>query len=922
MVPNIVTAILLIIYLALAWAAGSFIGASGAQLWVLRAGLSIIGIVAAALFLWFERKLKHDCLMNGPNAPFFSELDALLNHAAKGLRGKGFRALASLPIVYVIGESNTAKTSILQHCGVQPELLAGEPERDEQIAATSTVNIWLAGDTVLIEAGGKLATDATLWRYLLERTQPNSASASLTSTSKQPSRAILVCFDCEHLAGATEAVASSAKRLSARLREAAQTLGASLPVYVLFTKLDRVAHFAEFVANLSQEESAQVLGATLSRTQIGKSLLAEDTEANISEALDQVIYSLADKRLEYLERETTAEKLPSIYEFPRELRKLRHQIVQLLAALSRPAQENTSCFLRGFYFSGVRAVTVSETVTPPKVSAAAAASVAAATRMFNMEDLQALSEPASGPVVQSRRVPEWSFLPNLFNEVIMRDHSALDASKRSRSVERMRAALLGFAAAFLLIATGLLAASFLWNRALEQNVLAGVQALQGTPEPAADQLASVEQLQSLENLRASLIQLEKYQEDGLSIRKRLGLYAGNRIYPDARQIYFENFGKLLLHPVQLAMVQSLARLPAAATPSDEFGAPYRTLKAYLITTSDPDKSTTDFLAPALLEQWTNGQQVNDDRAALARKQFEFYSVQLASANPLPSEADAATVAHARQYLGQFNGIERVYQSMLAEAARNNASIEFNRQYPGSAQVVTETHAVPAAFTRSGFAAMQDAIANPDRFYGAEEWVLGQASAVNMSKEKLQAQLRTRYATEYLNQWRSFLRSATMAHYGSANDAANKLRMLSGNRSPLMQLFWVAATNTNVDLPGSAKSFDAVQRVASGATEDHPIGPGAQSYMTALNMLQGALSALAAAPDAIADSGPLNSALVAAGTARSSVGQVAQGFLIDSEGHIDSQVRKLMEDPIVSAESLVRRLVQQQAEKQRLSAEKQ
>src|SRR4029077_8753 len=144
-------------------------------------------------------------------------------------------------------------------------------------------------------------------------------------------------------------------------------------------------------------------------------------------------------------------------------------------------------------------------------------------------------------------------------------------------------------------------------------------------------------------------------------------------------------------------------------------------------------------------------------------------VQLASANPLPSEADAATVAHARQYLGQFNGIERVYQSMLAEAARNNASIEFNRQYPGSAQVVTETHAVPAAFTRSGFAAMQDAIANPDRFYGAEEWVLGQASAVNMSKEKLQAQLRTRYATEYLNQWRSFLRSATMAHYGSAND---------------------------------------------------------------------------------------------------------------------------------------------------------
>jgi type VI protein secretion system component VasK len=187
---------------------------------------------------------------------------------------------------------------------------------------------------------------------------------------------------------------------------------------------------------------------------------------------------------------------------------------------------------------------------------------------------------------------------------------------------------------------------------------------------------------------------------------------------------------------------------------------------------------------------------------------------------------------------------------------------------------------------------------------------------------MQAQLRTRYGNEYLNQWRGFLRSATLAHYGSANDAASKLRVLSGNRSPLMQLFWVAAVNTNVDLPGSAKSFDAVQRVASGATADNPIGLGAQSYMTALNMLQGSISAVAATPDTLDNSGPLNSALVAAGNARSSVGQVAQGFLIDDEGHLDSQVRKLMEDPVVSAESLVRRLLQQQAERQKQSSEKQ
>jgi type VI secretion system protein ImpL len=253
--------------------------------------------------------------------------------------------------------------------------------------------------------------------------------------------------------------------------------------------------------------------------------------------------------------------------------------------------------------------------------------------------------------------------------------------------------------------------------------------------------------------------------------------------------------------------------------------------------------------------------------------------------------------------------------MLADAARKNSGIDFNRQYPGSAQVVADTHVIPGAYTRGGFVVMQEAFKNPDRYYGAEEWVLGEASSINLPKEKIQEDLRNRYATEYLNHWRTFLRSANVVRYGSANDAANKLRLLSGNRSPLMELFWVAANNTNVDLPGSAKSFDAVQRVAGGATEDHPIGPGAQLYMSSINTLQGALSAVAATPEGMDDTGSMNSALIAAGNARSSVGQIAQGFLIDSEGHMDSQVRKLMEDPVVSAESLVRRLVQLQAQRQ-------
>jgi len=916
MVANIVTAVLLIVYLALAWFAGTLIGLNGARLWVLRIALAIIGFVAAGLFLWFERKLKRDRLMSGPNAGFVTEIDSLLQAAAAKLREKNIPVLSGLPIVYVLGESNTAKTSVLQYCGLEPELLAGEPEREGQIAATSTVNVWLARDTLFIEAGGGFTNDPVLWKYLLEKTQPDVLSSSI-SRELLPARAIVVCCDCEKLAASSEANVASGKKLSARLCEAAETLGASLPVYVLFTKLDRVSHFAEFVGNLSQQEAAQVLGATLPRTEVGEALLTHDEEGTISAAFDQIIYALADKRIDYLQRETATSKFPSIYEFPREVRKLRQHVVQFLMEIACPGQWDASCFLRGFYFSGVRAVIISETVTP-KVTAAAAASVAAATRMFNAEDLNALTQGGSSgaPVVQTRKVPEWTFLPRLFSEVILSDKSALAVSTRGRNVEQCRAALLAAVAVVFFIIAGMFAFSFLQNRALEQRILGAALSLQASSDLPTGQIASTDQLKQLDTLRQMLLQLEDSARNGPALRQRFELYAGDRIYPDARQIYFNGFGKLLLHPAQTSILQKLSALPATPAPTGEFGESYNALKAYLITTTNHDKSSADFLVPALLNSWSSSQDVDDERQNLARRQLDYYSAQLATSDPLSSQADSDTVQHARQYLRQFNGAEQIYQSMLAAAARKSPDINFNRRYPESAQVLTETHSVPGAYTRGGFVVMQDAINNPDKYYGAEEWVLGEASAINLPKDKLQEDVRDRYTREYLNHWREFLRSATVARYASANDAANKLRIISGNRSPLMLLFWIAADNTSVDLPGPAKSFDSVQRVANGATEDHPIGTGAQLYMTELNALQGALSAVAATPEALTDSsGPINAALVAAGAARSGVGQVAQGFMIDSEGHIDSQVRKLMEDPVVSAESLVRRLVQQQAERQ-------
>jgi type VI secretion system protein ImpL len=178
-----------------------------------------------------------------------------------------------------------------------------------------------------------------------------------------------VCFDCETFVrtGSADAVVAGARGLHARLSEISQALGINLPVYVLFTRTDRLPFFNEYVRNLSNEEATQVLGATLPMAERSSGVYAEQQGQRLSAAFNDLYYSLCDKRPEFLAREHDGEKLPGIYEFPREFRKLRGAMVQFLVDLARPSQLTTGPFLRGFYFSGVRPVFVNE-VAPAVVA--------------------------------------------------------------------------------------------------------------------------------------------------------------------------------------------------------------------------------------------------------------------------------------------------------------------------------------------------------------------------------------------------------------------------------------------------------------------------------------------------------------------------------------------------------------------------
>jgi type VI secretion system protein ImpL len=469
----------------------------------------------------------------------------------------------------------------------------------------------------------------------------------------------------------------------------------------------------------------------------------------------------------------------------------------------------------------------------------------------------------------------------------------------STRIQTARRSLLAAAACASLLSTIAFTVSWAQNRSLEAGALA---AARGLSHDSVQGAASLDLLQRLDTLRDSLQRLADYRNDGAPLSFRWGLYRGNALYPELRRIYFDQFRTLLFAETQTRLLDTLRGLPSK--PGPEYGTVYDALKAYLITTSSHEHSTRAFLSPILLDSWSKGHAVDPNRLALAARQFGFYADQLKDENPYDSASDSDTVGAARDYLGQFAGVERVYRAMLSEAARTNPPVDFNRRFPGSAAAVVDPYVVSGAFTKAGWQFMNNAVRNPSRYFAGEQWVLGSQQTAQFDAAGLAEQLRARYAADFLNAWRTYLRSAAVIRYANLADAARKLNLLAGNQSPLLALLALASENTAIGDATLAAAFQPSAAVEPPARAQGFIVPPNQPYMTALLALQSSVEQVAAQPGGAGDLAA-EPVLSSSGSAKIAARQIAQGFKPDPDGHVDATVEKLLEDPITQVEGLLR-----------------
>jgi type VI secretion system protein ImpL len=824
----------------IAWFGALWLNLQGANLWVFRLCIFLVLALAVGAIVWWLRNRQKtkpagetsSGTDGAAGAGVAEDILLILREAEARVASstqlpRGTR-LSSLPVIFLVGDSAAGKTCVATQSGLEPELLSGQVYQEGNIAPTRLANLWFARKAVFVEMGGKTLGDANLWTRLLHRLAPGKFWSIFSGKPAAP-RAAVVCYDSEKLAKAAgpEEITTQSRAIRARLEQISQTLGINFPVYVLFTRADRLPFFDDFFRNLSDSEVTQVLGVTLPPLPASATgVYAEQETKRLTAAFNSMFYSLAECRPGLLYRERNSEKLPGIYEFPRELQKRIAIATQFLVDLCRPSHLRTSPFLRGFYFTGIRQVEAANplggtvmasktSIMPARPFSANATSIMRADDFTKTQSQGWQTSTMGGSAGEAKKTAQWLFLSHIFSHVILQDRAALGASgtsSRANVWKRVLLAIIGGLAAIWFIG---MVISYFGNRALEQDVRGAADAI--VPIKAqAPSMASLEDLQRLDAARVQLQKLTEYHPPhSAPLHLRWGLYGGNDIYDDYRNLYFARFRQLLLDGVEVRVSEYLRSLPPAASPTDEWKKPYDSLRAYLITTSHPDKSTREFLSPVLMDRWMGNSTVDEQRQQIARAQFDFYADELRVENPFSIPEDSFVVQPARKFLNSFaTGAQLVYQKLLVKAIQAVPGFNFLKEYPDAKDIVSETKIVDGAYTGAGWKVMIQAISQRENYAGGDDWVLGPAAGSHSVQNVSPQDVRALYEADYKKQWRDFLNAAAVRHFAGPQDESRQLEKLSGNRSPLLALFCAVSQNTSEASPEIAGAFQPVLEVVA------------------------------------------------------------------------------------------------------------
>ena len=725
-------------------------------------------------------------------------LDDALQTLKRSGQGKKRRAqyLYELPWYILIGPPGSGKTTALLNSGLRFPLGDDREAAVRGVGGTRNCDWWFADEAILLDTAGRYTTqdsdqaiDSGAWTGflgLLRKSRP-----------RQPINGAFVAISLSDIISMDEGERQRhARAIRARLSELQTELGVRFPVYVLLTKADLLAGFAEFFDDLGREERQQVWGMTFpfddGRDEAGS---IQHFEAEF----DRLMERLNGRALERVHQELDQDRRGAIFGFPTQVASLRGPLSRFLDDVFRPSRLEKRFLLRGVYFtSGTQEGRPIDRL------------MSAMGRTFGL---------AQAPRAEGRGGRAF-FIQDLLQKVAFAEAGLVNTNpKAERREKTMRLAAVGAAAVVLLIGAGAWAVSYFGNEDLIVRTEAELHAYSAVADNITPTLVNrpdpaqvVPSLNVLRGLPAG------YDDQGWPpVELTFGLYQGGKLGAQGIAAYRRGLEEMLL-PTLIARLEE-----QIANRLDRPAFLFEALKVYLMLAGEGP------LDEALVKDWMQldweRQLYPGPENRVLREDLERHLDAMLAEAALAYPADGALVRQARDVLLREPQAERAFAMIRSSAAANALpdwvlTVEVGSQ---ATALLERGSGLPldtpidGLFTRRGFyMVFLPAVGSVIQRVNSEAWVLGQGeqSLDIAARNNLRERLMRIYYREYVQAWKTLLDDLRFKQAATLRGMADLVNDLATPTSPLWVMLELAAAETKLTQPPADSAAGAADTAAS------------------------------------------------------------------------------------------------------------
>jgi len=769
---------------------------------------------------------------------FEHALEVLQQRTVSGRSGG--RYLYDLPWYVLIGPPGAGKTTVLENSGLRFPL-ADElgVEMIEGFGGTRTCDWWFTEDAVFIDTAGRYTTqninpesDKAAWRSFLDILK--------THRARRPVNGIIVSLDAAALLGNGEDITTAGDAIKARIQELMGTFRTRLPIYVLITKADLVAGFAEYFSDLHGDDRDQVLGLTLAVDRAGTSAKALE---DFSQQYDRLVRRLSDRLLGRLDEEYRTERRRRMFGFPQQMAGLKRPLEKFLTDVFRPSRYSTQPLLRGVYLtSGTQGGVPVDGL------------MRAHSEIYGLDPAPVRPQDGAGHSY---------FVKQILEQIVVPEQHLAGADVRVE--RRLLFYHLGGYALVALVSAGLVTA---WYYA-ERNaapIIANLQDQLDQFEQARDAYRRSPNLdaavQAVIALDPEIDNEDLYPPIG-ALFQSAGLLASASVRPRVEKAFDEAADDILLPAVVTSVGKGLRDLVQNSRDSEQLRS---LLEIYLGFKYD------QFFKRNRLNVWAQQQAqrlypLEPKRQELAVEAFGHAFDHTTDYNTI----DESLVDLARQRLFSVPPAEQVYtqlkqQSYLAGlptvSMQTILGLRDSQYFVHRRDQGERAPNIPSLYSASGFYTVflrqvPDLISQNER---ADPLLGVKNSNQNEETKKIIDQVSKVYAQDYVDTWNTFLDGITIRPLRNVQDANNVLEQLASTDSPLVRMLNAVAQNTL--LPLSRMSDPSAPVTGSQSSGGGPLA----SLTSALSGGGGAAGQAASAASGAAGGGSSTASQSAANSA--------------------------------------------------------